>query len=108
MSTGGGDFERALGGLLTLDVTQIRHGRIAGVRRRLRALERLEAFEVIDELKQIARREDCHVGRAQAASAPELARADQPLPSAFAPIAAGSAPAIGAIEPSSASSPSTQ
>jgi hypothetical protein len=45
---------------------------------------------------------------AQAASAPQDAGQMRPLPMAFAPIAAGSAPAIVAIEPSSASSPSTQ
>jgi hypothetical protein len=45
---------------------------------------------------------------AQAASAPQACGQMRPLPSAFAPIAAGSTPATGAMEPSSASSPSTQ
>jgi hypothetical protein len=62
MPTRGGHFERALGGLLALDVAQVGHRFIAWVRRRQRALQRLQAFEVVDELKQIARREDRHVG----------------------------------------------
>ena len=45
---------------------------------------------------------------AQAASGPHGPGQISPLRSAFAPIAAGSAPATAAIEPSSASSPSTQ
>ena len=45
---------------------------------------------------------------AQAASAPHEAGQINPLPSALAPIAAGSVPATVAIEPSSANSPSTQ
>jgi hypothetical protein len=45
---------------------------------------------------------------AQAASAPLPAGQTSPLRIAFAPIAAGSAPATAAIEPSSESSPSTQ
>ena len=56
-------FERALRRLLALDVAQVRHGLDAWVRRGQRTLHRLEPFEVIDELKQIARREDRHVGR---------------------------------------------
>ena len=45
---------------------------------------------------------------AQAASGPHEAGQISPLPRALAPIAAGSVPATVAIEPSSASSPSTQ
>ena len=45
---------------------------------------------------------------AHAASAPYEAGQIRPLPSALAPIAAGSAPATVVIDPSSASSPSTQ
>ena len=62
MPAGRGHFERALGGLLALDVAQVGHRLVAWVRRRQRALQRLQAFEVVDELKQIARREDLHVG----------------------------------------------
>jgi hypothetical protein len=59
---GGGHFECALGGFLAFDVAQVRHHRIAGVGRRHRTLQRLQAFEVVDELKQIGRRLDRHVG----------------------------------------------
>ena len=62
MPAGRSHFERALRGLLALDVAQVGHRFIAWVRRRQRALQRLQAFEVVDELKQIARREDLHVG----------------------------------------------
>jgi hypothetical protein len=62
MPPGGGHFERALGGLLAFDVAKVGHRRIAGVGRRQRALQRLQAFEVVDELKQIGRRQDRHVG----------------------------------------------
>ena len=44
---------------------------------------------------------------AQAASGPEADGQIRPLPSALAPIAAGSAPATAAMVPSSDSSPST-
>ena len=44
---------------------------------------------------------------AQAASGPQAAGQISPLPSALAPIAAGSAPATAAMVPSSDSSPST-
>lgn len=44
---------------------------------------------------------------AQAASGPEADGQIRPLPSALAAIAAGSAPATGAMVPSSDSSPST-
>jgi len=46
-------------------------------------------------------------GLAQAASAPQAAGQIRPSSRALAPIAAGSTPATGAIEPSSPSSPST-
>ena len=108
MPAGGGHFERALGSLLALDVAQIGHRFIPWVGRRQRTFQRLQAFEVINELKQIARREDRHAAAAQASSAPESRGQISHLPSAFAPMAAGSAPAMAAIEPSRASSPSTQ
>ena len=46
-------------------------------------------------------------GLAQAASGPQAAGQIRPSPRALAPIAAGSTPATGAIEPSRPSSPST-
>jgi hypothetical protein len=46
-------------------------------------------------------------GLAQAASGPHLAGQIRPSPRALAPIAAGSTPATGAIEPSRPSSPRT-
>ena len=46
-------------------------------------------------------------GLAHAASGPHAAGQIRPSPRAFAPIAAGSTPATGAIEPSRPSSPST-
>ena len=62
LPSGGGHFEHALGGLLALDVAQVRHRFMARVGSRQRTLQRLQAFEVIDELKQDGRREDRHVG----------------------------------------------
>ena len=46
-------------------------------------------------------------GLAQAASGPQAAGHIRPSPRALAPMAAGSTPATGAIEPSRPSSPST-
>jgi len=46
-------------------------------------------------------------GLAQAASGPQVAGQIRPSPRALAPMAAGSTPATGVIEPSRPSSPST-
>jgi hypothetical protein len=58
-----GDFEGALGRLLTLDVLEVGHRLVAGVRRRLRPPQGLQTFEVVDELKKVRRRQDRHLGR---------------------------------------------
>jgi len=103
-----GNFERALGGLLAFDVFQVRHRRIDGVRGGLRPAHALQPLEVIDEHEQVDGARIAISPDAYAASAPQAAGQIKPLPSASAPIAAGRAPATVAIEPSSASSPSTQ
>ena len=84
-----------------LYVLQVGHRLVAWVRRRQRALQRLQAFEVVDELKRL-HGGGSHVGSGPGGLGAESRGQIRPLPSAFAPIAAGSAPAIAAIEPSRA------
>ncbi len=62
MPAGRGHFERPLRGLLALDVLEVGHRLIARVRRRCRASQGLQAFEVVDELEQVGWRQDRHVG----------------------------------------------
>ena len=108
MTSGGGDLERTFGRLLSLDVLEVGHRRVAGIGRRLRPPQGLQSLEVVDELKQILRREDGMSAAAQAASAPHEEGQISPLPRALAPMAAGSTPATVAIDPSRDNSPSTQ
>ena len=60
---------------------------------------------MIGEADQAARRQDIHVGAGPGRFGPLSAGQISPLPMALAPIAAGSAPATGAIVPSRLSSP---
>ena len=63
MSAGGGDFERALGAFLSLDIAQIEQ-RCAGLLHfRLRAAQHLRALEMIGELDQRTCRDDLEIGR---------------------------------------------
>ncbi len=62
VASGGGDLERALRGLLSFDVPQIRHRLVPGIGRGLGAPQGLQSLEVVDELEQVLRREDGHVG----------------------------------------------
>ena len=79
MTSGGGDFERTLGGLLTLDVLQVGHRLVAGIGGRLRPPQGLQSLEVVDELKQVLRREDGHIGCGPGGFGAARGRADQPL-----------------------------
>src|SRR5437899_5574565 len=93
------------GTLLALDVLEIerRLGDLAHLRGGPR--EHLRALEMIGELDQRLCGDDLHVRARPGGLRPAGERADQTL--AVAPIAAGSTPATGAIEPSRPSSPST-
>ncbi len=52
MAAGGRDFERALGALLALDVSEIERGSLAFEDFRLRPRQHLRAFEMIGELNE--------------------------------------------------------
>jgi hypothetical protein len=107
VAAGGGDLERALGGLLSLDVGKVGQVGHRLAPRGLRARQDLGAAEMIGERDQARGRDDVDIlagpGRFRAA----LFRADQALRCALAAIAAGSTPATGAMVPSSDNSPST-
>ena len=79
MAPGCRHFERAFGGLLAFDVLQVGHGRIARIRHGFGPPQRLQAFEVVDELEQVGRREDRHVGRGPRRFRAARAGTDQPL-----------------------------
>jgi hypothetical protein len=76
----GRDFERALRRLLALDVLEIGHAFVAGIGRRLRPSQGLQSLEVVDELKQVLRGEDGHVGCGPCGLGPARSGTDQPLP----------------------------
>ena len=75
----GGDFERALGGLLAFDVLEVRHLCIPRIRGGLRPPETLQSLEVVDELEQVLRGEDAHVGGGPRGFGAAARRADQPF-----------------------------
>jgi hypothetical protein len=103
----GGDFERALGALLALDVLEIDQ-RAAGLADlRVWARQYLCAAEMIGELDERRGRDDLHFRARPGGFGAAGAGADEAFAAALAPIAAGSTPATAAIEPSSPSSPKT-
>ena len=108
MPAGRGNFERALGGLLALDVLEVGHRLVARIGR---GLGSPQVCSPLKWLISTSRSDGARIGMsaaAHAASAPHEAGQIRPLSIAFAPMAAGNAPVTVAIEPSSASSPSTQ
>jgi hypothetical protein len=102
-----GDFEGALGALLTLDVSEIgqRSRRLA--HRWTRRRHHLRPLEMIDELDQGDGGEHVKIPGRPGGLRSAFAWADQPVPRALAAIAAGKTPATAVIVPSSASSPRT-
>ena len=80
MSAGGGDFERALGALLALDVGEVERCAVDLADLRLRAVEHLRALEMIGELNERLRRDDLDLRRGPGRFRPAHGRADQALP----------------------------
>jgi hypothetical protein len=79
VAAGGRDFERAFRRLLAFDVLEIGHRLVAGIGRRLRPAQGLQSLEVVNELKQVLRREDGHVGSGPRGFGPARSGTDQPL-----------------------------
>ena len=106
MSAGGGDLERPLGAFLAFDVGEVWEGAIFAVEARLGPRQRLQPLEVIDEREEVRRRQDIDVLTGPCRFGTAGRRTDQPpCPMALAPMAAGKAPGMARIEPSSANSP---
>lgn len=109
MAAGRRHLQRPFGALLALDIGKV--GEVGGIRsdRRFGARQDLGAAEMIGERNQATRREDIDVWAGPCGLRAAFGRAYQPLPLpiALAAIAAGSAPATGAIVPSRLSSPTT-
>ena len=80
MSAGGGDFERALGALLALDVGKIERHAVEFADLGLRPREHLRALEMIGELDQRLRGDDVDLRRGPGRFRPAGGRADQALP----------------------------
>ncbi len=77
MAAGGGDFERAFGAFLTLDVGEVGRGVGDFKDSRLRPRQHLRAFEVIGELDQRCRRDDFDFGAGPGRLGAAFGRADQ-------------------------------
>jgi len=85
VASGGRDLERALGGFLALDVLQVGPRLVAGVRRGLGPPQGLQALEVVDQLKQILRRKDRHVGGSPSGFRAARGGADEALAESVGP-----------------------
>jgi hypothetical protein len=96
VTTGSGHFQRALGALLSLDVGKV--GQVGRPRMdaRLRPRQHLRSTEMIGDARSgFAAPVYRSPSRPMRLPRPDAAGQISPLPSAFAPIAAGSAPATG-------------
>ncbi len=80
MATGGSDFERTLGALLTLDVGEVERAAVELADFRLRAREHLRALEMIGELNERQRRDDLDLRRGPGCFRPAGRRTNQTLP----------------------------
>ena len=107
MAAGGGDFERALGALLALDVGEIERHAVELADLRLRPRQHLRALEMIGELDERVRGDDLDLGRRPGRFRPAGRRTDQALPARIGADRGRQHAGDGAIAPSSPSSPST-
>ena len=85
MAAGGGDFERALGALLALDVAQVDQRALGLADFRLRALEDLGAAKMIGKLNERSGGDDLHVRAGPRRFRPARRRADQTFAAGIGP-----------------------